>query len=272
MADVMAEGELEKVELVKAEMDRVETKLSKPLNYSKLESLNRLQTMLKYLLIDASHEYGYAVEELYEAYDETLLQQEVSLVKANRIEEAIQIRAARDALKEDLPLVQVREWLPKKPVNKENRPELTFTWKYLSDLQETQANVGYGTLGKGSSLGYGREGTLIWVGKQKVNKGISTHPPPNGKAFVVWELKAPATEFMAEVAINRTGIARIVTPVTFRVFGDGKVLWTSEPLGKNSKPQTAKISLPNVSRLRLEVECPGSHNSAHAIWIDPRVR
>jgi len=271
LAEVMSEGDLEKVEIVKAEQSRVAARLTPPQSYAVLESLNRLQTKLKYLLLDESHEYGRAVVEMYEAYDESLRQQEISLVQANRIDDALKLRSIRDTLKTDPALVEIRNRLPKKPVDKENRPELTSTWVYLSDLQETQSKIGYGQLGRGNQLGYGRNQKLR-VGKREIQKGISTHPPPNGKAFVVWEFTEHVVAFEGEVGINHTGINRIVTPVRFRLFGDGKVIWTSEPLGKGSTPQAVNVSLANVKRLRLEVECPGSHNSAHAIWIDPKVR
>lgn len=126
-------------------------------------------------------------------------------------------------------------------------------------------------MGRGTVLGH-NEGQVMAVGNEKVQKGISTHPPANGSTFVEWVFEKPQVDFASMAAINHTGIGGIRTPLVFKIIGDGKVLWTSDPIGKGSTGVPVSLSLPNVKTLRLEVECPGSHHAAHDIWVDPRIR
>jgi hypothetical protein len=58
-----------------------------------------------------------------------------------------------------------------------------------------------------------------------------------------------------------------VTPLTFRIVGDGKELWRAT-MQKAGSPQGLKLSVDGVSKLELFVDCPGSAHAAHATWID----
>ena len=62
------------------------------------------------------------------------------------------------------------------------------------------------------------------------------------------------------------------TPLTFRVLGDGKVLWKSAPVEAKGQPQACKVGVRGIDKLELFVDCPGeSPGAAHAVWVEPRL-
>ena len=60
---------------------------------------------------------------------------------------------------------------------------------------------------------------------------------------------------------------RSVTPLTFRIVGDGKGLWRTTMQEVKSK-ESFSIDISRVAKLELYIDCPGSVIAAHAIWVD----
>jgi hypothetical protein len=61
------------------------------------------------------------------------------------------------------------------------------------------------------------------------------------------------------------------TPVIFKVWGDGKLLWQSKALKTRGDGEECTVPVATIERLELEVHCPGSHAKAHAIWVEPQL-
>jgi len=61
------------------------------------------------------------------------------------------------------------------------------------------------------------------------------------------------------------------SPLTFKVVGDGKVLWASKPVARVRQVERCQVRVTGIQVLRLEVECPGSNHRAHAVWLEPRL-
>src|SRR5205823_1509379 len=61
------------------------------------------------------------------------------------------------------------------------------------------------------------------------------------------------------------------TALVFRVVGDGKVLWQSQPKKEPQVGTDVAVSVAGVKILRLEVDCRGPSVNGHAVWIDPRL-
>jgi formylglycine-generating enzyme required for sulfatase activity len=102
-------------------------------------------------------------------------------------------------------------------------------------------------------------------------KGLGMHPPESGSAQVTYEVPKGTNTFKADAAINDTGNA--VSPLTFRVVsaGDGRLLWKSpSPLQKGGASVPCIADVNGVNKITLYVDCPGSPNWAHAVWIEPR--
>ena len=57
------------------------------------------------------------------------------------------------------------------------------------------------------------------------------------------------------------------SPVTFRVVGDGNVLWTSTPLQGKESFQIFEVAVSGIHKLELLIDSPES--SVEAAWVDP---
>jgi hypothetical protein len=153
---------------------------------------------------------------------------------------------------------------------KDDRPRT-----YLSDLNEINPLVGYGQFGKNGRLGYGIGGVAdspITVGGREFPKAISTAPPHFGAATVQYALGRRYREFRAWVAVNDLNDGQRTGPeshLTFKVVGDGKVLWTSAPVSRVETVQECRVNVQDVQTLELQVHCPGIMHYARAVWLQP---
>jgi len=50
-----------------------------------------------------------------------------------------------------------------------------------------------------------------------------------------------------------------------------KGFWQLKPMQSPRRVQTVDVGVKGVVILALAVECPGKHNWAHAIWVEPRL-
>jgi len=101
--------------------------------------------------------------------------------------------------------------------------------------------------------------------------GLWMHPPPGwqGAASLSFDLGGQYRQFQAEVALNDS-FPRSPTPFVFRVLGDGRELWKSEPVLGREHTQRCAVAVQGVQRLRLEVTAAGDHvRGAHAVWVEP---
>jgi regulation of enolase protein 1 (concanavalin A-like superfamily) len=113
-------------------------------------------------------------------------------------------------------------------------------------------------------------GTVITVNGKQYPKGLGMHPPPDGLAKVKYLLNGKMRTFSATVAINDSA-EKNTSLLRFRVLGDGKLLWESNPLDTKGRTQDCTVDVSGVKILELHVFCPGPENWAHAVWLDPYV-
>jgi hypothetical protein len=142
---------------------------------------------------------------------------------------------------------------------------------FLSDLPEQ--NVDAHHFGKNGELGFPEASTesRIVVRGAFAQKGISTTPVGNGRCSVTYDVPPGSLVFKAIAAMNDSADPGIqVTPCTFKVLTGDKVLWISPPLRGRGAVAECNIQLKGCRSVALIVECPGIHNCAHAVWIDPR--
>jgi serine/threonine protein kinase len=117
---------------------------------------------------------------------------------------------------------------------------------------------------------------VVVKGKRSLH-GIFMHPPPlpdGGTSRLGYSLRKRFSTFEAEVSMNDIPFekdARSETPVTFSVFGDGRLLWKSRPVSSQEDADQCKVSVAGVDLLTIEVNCPGFPGGAHAVWIEPFV-
>lgn len=139
---------------------------------------------------------------------------------------------------------------------------------FLDDLLETSSQVARNRLGKHGKISWG------W-GQGKFNgkvpqHSLCVHPPKNGTpSIVTYALGGRFISLNVMAALWDT--ARPKIPLTFKVYGDKKLLWQSQPMQKARQMQKCKVSLKGVKTLKLQVDCPGSSGDAHAVWLNPEV-
>ncbi|ETM42109.1 hypothetical protein L914_12188 [Phytophthora nicotianae] len=158
---------------------------------------------------------------------------------------------------------------------------------FLSSMREHHFSVGYGTLGKGSQLGYASNGdpnnlsgnapptgsTLIHINGEAKQRCLSTHPPSHGDAYVIYDLSEAYHLIRGAVAINDDTRNEILqtrgVSLVFKIFGDDKLLWQSKQMSETHQIEPFEVNVNNVRMLELKVSCSGSNHCAHAIWVDP---
>jgi hypothetical protein len=147
--------------------------------------------------------------------------------------------------------------------------------RFLAELQASNVKVAhrgwFSKEGKGTTLSV-RNSQLLFGGTPSPH-GIYMHPGRNSFSRVVFRLDRPYHSLKTAAAIpllkdeRRQG--HPVTPLVFKVLGDGKFLWGSEPLRFRGDFETCEVSLTGVQTIELRVECPGADNWAVAAWFEP---
>ncbi|MCH8045262.1 MAG: NPCBM/NEW2 domain-containing protein [Planctomycetes bacterium] len=140
--------------------------------------------------------------------------------------------------------------------------------KYLDDLKEVSHKALF--FGKNGATGYPR----VSVSRCKfrgvnLTHAIALHPRTKSSAHIIYDLGGKYSSLLTGVGIIEGAGVDSSSPLTFKVYGDGKILWQSRPLQKRNDGQDCKISIRGVRQLKLEVNCPGILNGAHAAWINP---
>jgi len=110
------------------------------------------------------------------------------------------------------------------------------------------------------------EGRPLRVGGRTWEKGLGVHAPSKG----VFDLEGNAARFEATVGVDDESFGT----VTFRVLGDGKLLWDSGRISARDKTRTKDVSvdLAGVQILTLEVtDFDGNRDGDHADWLDARI-
>jgi hypothetical protein len=144
-------------------------------------------------------------------------------------------------------------------------PDLGVT--YLSDMQEGEVAPAGKYWGKKGVF----QGGKVTVADRPWPNALYTHPVANGNARVCFQLGKKFRVFRTMVAISDEATL-IVTPLNFKVAGDGKPLWQSKPTQQTGRAEECAIDVTGVDKLELTVECPGSCDWAHAVWLDPFVK
>jgi hypothetical protein len=156
----------------------------------------------------------------------------------------------------------------------ENDPEDVRV--YLSDLEEfaVRPTPMLWHFGKHGHMGSPFQDMRVSFNGWVSEKGLSTHPTDKyaGAKYRI----DPAEVFETWVGISdSSGEEGSRAPIIFKVLGDGKELWTSEPVSKIGRFPECRVSVRGVKVLELRA-CPPEGSVAvphggHAVWLDPYV-
>ncbi len=115
----------------------------------------------------------------------------------------------------------------------------------------------------------------VTVNESTSPHGLFMHPDDqsgaeSGLARVAYNLPRTYQSISGAVGINDTSTGA-ETPLTFKIVVGGRTIWKSKPLQAHGASQEFDVPLPANRKLELLVECPGVADSAHAVWIEPKV-
>jgi hypothetical protein len=85
-----------------------------------------------------------------------------------------------------------------------------------------------------------------------------------------WDGPRPYKKFQGSVGLNDVA-SESKTAVVFRIQGDGKELWKSEPVKALRDGEKFDVDVTGVRELTLLVDCPGDNFGALAEWVEPRL-
>jgi len=149
---------------------------------------------------------------------------------------------------------------------------------YLAALEENEVVVAH----RGWFSKQGRISILdarnrpMLFGGNPCPRSIYMHPRANGFSRVVFPVNRSYQRLETVAVIAKIGDYRgrqgnPRTPLTFKVLGDGALLWQSAPLQTIEARQACDISIKGVHALELRVQCPGADNWAIAAWLEPKL-
>ena len=128
---------------------------------------------------------------------------------------------------------------------------------YLADLPALETKIYPGTFLLQSHA----------VGKDTAPHCLFLHAIPNSSSHVAFMLDRKHQTLVGAAAISDTAGDGSLTPLTFRIVGDGKELWRAT-LQKAGAKQPLDIAVGRVKRLELFVDCPGAADFAQSMWFD----
>lgn len=163
--------------------------------------------------------------------------------------------------------VKIRDKIAGLDGKKDKEPEVKPEVVFLKDLVETASHVGYGDFGKGK-LGWADKKILV-SGVESPN-GLALHGETRGAAYVKYSLEKKYKTFKCDVAIS-DDVERSHFALTYKVTGDGIVLWTSKPILESKKAQPCQVDVSQVDVLELRVDCSSENVNAHSVWVEPRL-
>ena len=110
---------------------------------------------------------------------------------------------------------------------------LIYQWK--------SAVAGWGTVNKDKSI----ENNTLSVNGKSYRKGIRTH----ADSEIIYELNGNYNKFTSIVGVDDE--IGSYGSVIFKVFGDGKLLYTTQMLEGDDKEQLIDVSVKNINELKL---------------------
>ncbi len=132
---------------------------------------------------------------------------------------------------------------------------------FLADLEHFNVQVADFYFGKKGVI---RGDEKIMVEGKYLANGICTIPGTKNFARVQFHLGAGFKRLRGRVALDDKAL-HAQSALTFSFLGDGKAVWTSQPVQVSKSLKAFDIPIIGVKTLELRVECPGRMNDAFAI-------
>lgn len=144
--------------------------------------------------------------------------------------------------------------------------EVKAKFVYASDLSWVKADTKWKTVQKDKSVK--RSSLKLWDGEKEVSykKGIGTH----AYSEVIYNIEGKDfKQFKSIIGVNRTADNR--GSVNFKVFVDGKLVYSSEVMKRNTASESIELDVEGAKEIKLVVEDGGNGNASdHANWADAK--
>lgn len=113
----------------------------------------------------------------------------------------------------------------------------------------------------------------VCVGGVRPEACVVMAPPDEGTASVVYSLSKAFEQLKFRIAMPDY-ITETLSTSTFRVLGDGKQLWTSQPIERlpgtpNVVSEEFVVSVAGVDKLTLTLTALGVAALSQGVWVDP---
>lgn len=142
---------------------------------------------------------------------------------------------------------------------------------FLSDLEPVE--IQGGTFGNQGQIGSTNKVYAV-VGGRRSLKGLIRGASRNGEyCQVTYRLGKRYRLLNTAVALNDTAREWPSWSFRFSIFGDGRLLWESQPVRKYSDTQQCEISVAGVDLLQLGFIIQGmvADHGGPVVWVDPRL-
>lgn len=139
--------------------------------------------------------------------------------------------------------------------------------RYLSEMPEIDSKASNNFFFKARSFG---EEPIKVKGIESPH-GLFMQPRRKDFAGVTYDLERKSRRFKAEVGIDDSAKGGPASPLVFEVWGDGKLMWQSSAVVAKGPLQACDLNVSRIKLLHLRVNCAGDNDSAHCVWIEPRL-
>lgn len=110
-------------------------------------------------------------------------------------------------------------------------------------------------------------GKTLVINEVSYEKGIGVHAPTNLKV----PIPAGFTHFVADVGVSDELLDEAPSSITFRVWGDGVILYQSPLILSNQPAHRVDVYVQWMGEIQLEVTDGGDgSNSDHGVWGSAR--
>lgn len=109
------------------------------------------------------------------------------------------------------------------------------------------------------------------LGGQPCKTWLFHHPGEKATAIALYDLRQHRSQWFESQVGIADGAKDLKTQLVFEVWGNGKLLWNSKPIGQTGQVENCRVKLNTVTRLELRVRCPGSSRFAWATWGNPQL-
>ena len=146
-----------------------------------------------------------------------------------------------------------------------NAPRANSKTQFLSELPESNVVAWENWFFKGVD----ERRQPLRIEGQALPHSLLTHPLSKGLASATYQLGGKALRLRGAVSLDDGARRFRKTPLMFQIYGDGLLLWTSQPIHQST--DKFDVSVQNCNFLELRVLCGDWNGNAHVVWVEPAV-